>query len=375
MRVFLIVIFILGGAVTASAQLLLRGTVRDAGSGDAIPYVNIGVVGKALGTVSDGEGAYELWLRPSELEAGDLLRISCLGYEAQTYNLEGLESRTDFSLTRSAIDLDEVVVSALPTFTLEEMVGYSLEATRDFAYWKDSLALGAELATRIRVSPGMRQVNTLFFNTMENPADSVLLRVNLYATPGKGRELGENLNKSGQSILYMLPGGKTQAVVDLKPFDLWVSDDFFLSLELLAVYGSDVISLSIPAARENRGVTLRRYASQGKWEHIGVYGVGYSLQTTYYTNDERKARNPRVARTLKRSQAPVSGFVFFGRRGLEGVLVENLNTNTQTSSNAQGRYQIMASAGDLLRYTRPGSEPLLLKVNEPGTITVNLKGM
>ncbi|WP_088341272.1 carboxypeptidase-like regulatory domain-containing protein [Robiginitalea sediminis] len=375
MRVFLIVIFILGGAVTASAQLLLRGRITDAATRQPIPYVNIGLVGRGIGTVSDADGYYELWVR--EASPDDLLRISCLGYEPLTQSWEDLPEGPDISFTmrKGAIALDEVVVSVLPTYTLEEIVGYPLASTRDFAYWKDSLALGAELASRIRVSPGTRRLNTLFFNTTSNPADSVLVRINCYAFPGSGGKPAEPLNKSGQSILYTLPGGASEAVVDLMPFDLWVEDDFYLSLELLAVYGSDEISLTMPAAAESRGATYRRYASQGEWEKIGAYGVGYALQTTYYTNDPRKARNRVVERSLKRSQAPVGGFVFFGRRALEGIRVENLNTREETTSDTRGRYRLLASPGDVLRFTRPGGDFLILKIRETGTLTVNLKGM
>lgn len=374
MRVLWILIIVLGGATSVSAQQLVRGRITDAASGQPIPYVNIGLVGRGIGTVSDAEGNYELWVRRAE--PGDLLRISCLGYEPLIQSWENLPDSPDssFTMRRAAIALDEVVVSVLPTHTLEEIVGYPLAATRDYAYWKDSLALGAELSSRIRVSPGTRRLNTLFFNTTSNPADSVLVRINCYAYPGSGGSPAEPLNKSGRNILYTLPGGASEAVVDLMPFDLWVEDDFYLSLELLAVYGSDEIALTMPAAAESRGATYRRYASQGQWEKIGAYGVGYALQTTYYTNDPRKARNRVVERSLKRNQAPVSGFVFFGRRALAGIRVENLNTREETTSDARGRYRLLASPGDVLRFTRPGGDFLILKIRETGTLTVNLKG-
>ena len=371
----LILVLGLAGTFVADAQYLLRGQITDAISGEPIPFVNIGVVGRGVGTVSDAEGNYELWIRPERANADDLLRISCLGYEprSQSFSDTPPDGLVSFSMRPAAIALDEVVVSGLPTFTLEEIVGYPLDATRDFAYWKDSLALGAELATRIRIQEGTRRLNTLFFNTRDNLADSVQLRINIYEFPKSGNGPDANLNKSGRNILYMLQGGSAAAVVDLAPFDVWVTDDFYVSLELLAVYGSDQIVLTMPAARENRGVTYRRYASQGEWEPIGAYGVGYYLQTTYYTNDARKAQNKAVERSLARNQAPVSGFVFYGRTVLEGIRVENLNTHAQTTTDSRGRYRLMASPGDVLRFTRPGNEFLIVQVRETGNLTVNLR--
>lgn len=372
----LFLILWLGGTALVSAQYFLRGRITDAVSGEPIPFVNIGLVGKGIGTVSDSGGSYELRIPPGQAGGDELLRVSCLGYEPQALSLDQLpaDGSVSFALRPAAIALDEVVVSALPTYTLEEIVGYPLESTRDFAYWKDSLALGAELASRIRVSEGMRRLNTLFFNVMNNPADSLLLRINIYEYPPSGRGPDANLNKSGRNIIYTLPGGATGAVVDLHPFDIWVRDDFFLSLELLSAHGSEEIGLTMPAAAESRGATFRRYASQGKWELIGPYGVGYALQTTYYTDDPRKARNRAAERSLARSQAPVSGFVFFGRQALEGIRVENLNTRATTTSDTRGRYSILASVGDVLRFTRPGRDYLIIRVQEPGNLTVNLKG-
>ena len=362
--------------IPVAGQREVMGKVLDKETGEPIPYVNIGLLGKTIGTVSNEKGAFRLVLPRGRSAPDDLVRFSSLGYLPQEIPL-GKLLEAEFvtaHLQPSAMALDEVVVSTLPTYTLEEMVGYPLQSTRDFAYWKDSLALGAELGCRIRVSPGLRKLNTLFFRSLQNPSDSLRLRVNFYAYSKGGGPPGSNLNKSGKSILYTLPGGSYEAVVDLEPFDIWVEDDFVTSLELLQVYGSDRISLSMPAAEESRGVTFRRYASQGRWENIGTYGVGYYLQTTYYTDDPRKAINKKVERRLKRTQGIVSGFVFYGRRGLQDVLVENLNTNNETRTDDRGRYSIPASPGDILRYTRPGSDFLILRIRELGNVTVNLKG-
>ncbi|MDG1573063.1 carboxypeptidase-like regulatory domain-containing protein [Robiginitalea sp. M366] len=366
---------ILGGALGASAQSLLQGRLTDAATGRPVPYVNIGVVGKALGTVTDADGQYELWVRPGQVEPADLLRISSLGYRPVSLPWDQLpaDGRWSVALEPEAIALDEVVVSRLPQYTLEEMVGYPLQDTWDLAYWKDSLALGAELAARVPVNRGMRRLNTLFFNVRENAADSVLLRINIYRPEAKDSP-GQHLNTSGMGIRHMLPGGAREVVVDLEPYAIWVEDDFYLSLELLAVYGSPTIALALPASQEIGGDTYRRYASQGKWERIGAHTLGFYLQTTLYSDNPRKVRNRSVERFRARNQAPVSGFVFYGRQGLPEVRVENLNTRKETRTDARGRYRILAAAGDLLRFTRQGRPPLILRLEKPGTLTVNLRG-
>ena len=375
-RLFWVLILVAFGSVRG--QYTFDGKVVNAKTEEPIAFVNIGILGDRLGTVSNSNGAFRLQIPDGRVTSEDLLRFSSLGYKAKEIPLGRLRD-SEYLVIRlepATIDLDEVVVSLLPTYSSEEIVGYPLESSRDFAYWKDSLALGAELACRIRAPKGLRKLNTLFFNIMGNPADSILLRINVYEFKGIGRDPGKNLNASGRNILYTLKGGIAEAIVDLEPYEIWAEDDFVLSLELLEMYGSDRIALSLPATSDTRGSTLRRYASQGEWEEIGNYGVGYYLQTTFYTDDIRKAENKKVARRLKRTQEPVTGFVFYGRQGLDNVLIKNLNTNEEARTDARGRYRIMASPKDLLRFTRNGGygEFKILRVNKPGTINVNLRG-
>ena len=257
-------------------------------------------------------------------------------------------------------------------FSGEEIVGTPLENARDFAYWKDSLALGAELASRIRVPRELRKLNAFFFQVLQNPADSLLLRLNIYNLPSSGEGMGENLNKSGKSILYMLRGGIHGAAIDLEPFDIWVRDDFIASLELLDVYGSDRIALTLPAAQLVGGATYRRYASQGKWEQIGAYELGYNLQSTFYTDNAKRAENRKVVRRLRKTQGMVQGFVFMGRRGQPDTRIRNLSTNVEARTDSRGWYQLQASPGDLLRITPPNGEYLTIKVEKIGNLTVNL---
>ncbi|SFR45738.1 CarboxypepD_reg-like domain-containing protein [Robiginitalea myxolifaciens] len=361
-----------------SGQYHFKGKITDAQSGEPIPFVNIGILNASLGTVSDEEGMYELRVPSSVAEPGDILRISSLGYQPEEYEFGELQlnHNLNIALKPTPIALKEVIVSSLPTYAVEEMAGEGIDRATQQAYWKDSLALGAELATVVRVDKGPRKLNTFFFNVLHNPADSIYFRINFYEIDRSTNLPGENLNKSSENILYTLKKGEAEAIVDLKPFDIWVRDDFIISLELLQVFGSDEILLVLPASEERFGRTLRRYASQGAWELIGSSGVGFYCQSTFYTDNERRANNKRVRRQLLKNQRKVRGLVLFGPRGLAGVLVENLNTNAETLSDSRGQYEILASPGDILRYTRIGSgdRPVLRRVRESGNITVNLRG-
>lgn len=375
---YILLIIICYCPLLVSGQYHFKGTISDAQTGEPIPFVNIGVLNASLGTVSDEEGRYELRVPSNVAEPGDILRISSLGYQSVEFDFGDLQLSQDLdvAMNPAPIALEEVVVSSLPTYSVEEMAGEGIDRATQQAYWKDSLALGAELATIVRVDKGPRKLNTFFFNVLHNPADSIYFRINFYDIKGRSNLPGKNLNKSSENILYTLKNGEGEAIVDLKPFDIWVEDDFIVSLELLQVYGTDEILLVLPASEERFGRTMRRYASQGAWEIIGASNVGFYCQTTYYTNNERRANNKRVRRQLLKNQRKVSGLILFGPRGLGGVLVENLTTNAETLSDSRGQYEILASPGDILRFTRIGSgdTPFLRRVRESGKINVNLRG-
>ncbi|MEZ5031151.1 MAG: hypothetical protein R2787_07110 [Saprospiraceae bacterium] len=49
-------IFLLGSLITQAQTTVLEGRVIDAGTGQGLAYVNIGLIGTSTGTVSDQEG-------------------------------------------------------------------------------------------------------------------------------------------------------------------------------------------------------------------------------------------------------------------------------------------------------------------------------
>ena len=355
------------------AQLAFLGRVVDAETGKPIPFVNIGVVNRGIGTVTNEEGDFLLQFRRQEVQPGDILRISSLGYVPTEVPLSRLKQSTKefvFRMQPTAIDLDEVVVSTAELFEVEEEVGYPNLAGQGIGYWKDSIALGGELGSRIRLDKGLRRLNALFFQVMDNPSDSIQLRVNIYDVNKKRTLPGPNLNTSGRSILYTLRLGEIFTLIDLKPFDIWVRDDFIVTLELLGVYGTDKVGLSLPAARKSAGRSFRRYASQDVWERIDEAVVGYTLQTTLYTDNPRKLPKPRELRRRQRREREISGRVYYSNSSvyylnssevnpsqgnpLEGASITNYTRNEVVTTDKWGRYQMVVNKGDILIIKSPG---------------------
>jgi len=94
------------------AQNEIEGIVQDSETKTPIPYVNIGIVRKNIGTVSDGEGKFNLRY-PSAL-ANDTIKLSSLGYETKSISVKDFLSKLEISSTielkPEIIALNEVVV-------------------------------------------------------------------------------------------------------------------------------------------------------------------------------------------------------------------------------------------------------------------------
>lgn len=373
MRVLLIGAVILI-ANFAFCQRDFKGKLVDAETGAPLPFVNIGVYGKGIGTVSDEEGLFHLSMDPSNYYITDSIQFSTLGYRTIRRAVRDLKlvynEYPEIAMQPENIMLNEVVVTNRGTYELSAIVGYQNYGERSFGYWKDNIALGGELATKIRVKKGLRKLNTLFFEVFDNPSDSVLVRVNLYALGKTKRTTGANLNTSGKNILYTIHRDTRQALVDLSPYDIYVKDDFLVSLELLKVYGDQPIGLVIAASADKGTYSLRKSASLDTWEVLPESAMAYHLNTTYFSNSKRA--ESKVAKA-QRSKQQISGFIFFARRPLSNVKVKNMMSNEETYSNEKGRYQILGEKNDILIFEAQGYEKMTIQLLEKKSININLR--
>jgi len=97
------------------AQHIIKGTVKDADTGETLPGVNILIKGTTKGTVTDFNGNFVY-----ELSANDkILVFSYLGYIDQEVEITN-QAKLDIALKTKSTDIQEVVV-----------VGYGTQKTKD----------------------------------------------------------------------------------------------------------------------------------------------------------------------------------------------------------------------------------------------------
>ena len=105
-------------SIGLSAQnVLVKGSVTDASTGDPIPFASIQLKGTMTGGSTDAEGAYQLYV-PSD----GILVFSSIGYIPVEISVNG-NGVVDASLSPDAQQLEETVVVAFGTSTKEAFTG------------------------------------------------------------------------------------------------------------------------------------------------------------------------------------------------------------------------------------------------------------
>jgi len=109
---------VLWGQNNQSNIVLVKGTIIDAIEKTAIAYCNVGINGKAIGTLSNENGDFEFKIKKEHLQ--DTLYVNALGYKPSIYPVQSLNLDMDqvFKLEPSAIQIDEVTISAIPTMKI-----------------------------------------------------------------------------------------------------------------------------------------------------------------------------------------------------------------------------------------------------------------
>ncbi|MEO8759562.1 MAG: carboxypeptidase-like regulatory domain-containing protein, partial [Bacteroidia bacterium] len=92
------------------SQNKISGTIKDSKTQQAIPFASIGIAGTQLGTLSDGNGVFELPLR----SFADTVSISSIGYNNLSLTGNELKNNSDkiFYLKPEAYYLKEVEINA-----------------------------------------------------------------------------------------------------------------------------------------------------------------------------------------------------------------------------------------------------------------------
>ena len=258
------------------SRVVLKGKVIDGKTQQPIPFANIGFIGKEIGTVSDDDGSYSLSFAPALLESTDRLQFSVIGYKkrilSKDESLLAVGKPLNITLSPEPYSLNEVVIGE--TKRKKSTIGDLNYDERIIGYWKDIEGLGGEILTKVKVRRKNTKLHNLKFKVLENGADSLLVRVNVYDT-SQGL-VGQTL--LNESIQYTIKSKGGVVNIPLEKYGIYVHSNIVVGIELLKVYGRQ-IGFSL-AGSQSTGISYVRYKSQGYYKPVEETSMAFKLDVS-----------------------------------------------------------------------------------------------
>ena len=255
------------------AQNNFQGIVADLETKEPLAFVNIGVVNKSIGTVSDLDGFFSLSLNESLRKEN--IRFSMIGYRNLTQSISSFanEYKTgDTILLKSEVfTLSEIILSDRK-WTYKTL-GSKTKSKSISAGFTDN-ELGNEIGVIISIKESPTVLECFNFHINENQYNPLIFRVNIYSL------------KNGlpdKSLVYeniIVSTSKETGImkIDLSKYNIWVEDDFYIGLEWIQDLGNK--SLFFSAGLFNQPV-ISRQTSQGNWNHVKGIGLGFNVDVKY----------------------------------------------------------------------------------------------
>lgn len=235
--------------------------IIDAETGLPVPYVNIGVVAKGIGTVSAENGTLNLDV--SQIDKDQIIRFSSIGYEPIEITVAGFAvlqaQQHSFAMTPRTTLLQEIEVR--PEKIEQYQLGH-LPGRRSTNAGFVTNRLGHEVGTLFHNNSGAQYLDSVQLNFAICEYDSVLVRLNIYSAES---DSFENILPENILLAWSKKKVLSRPVVDLTRFNLPIGKEFLVSIEIVKDMGPGKLwfyaKLNI-----NENSTRYRSTSQSIWQ-------------------------------------------------------------------------------------------------------------
>ncbi|MDC3259376.1 carboxypeptidase-like regulatory domain-containing protein [Flavobacteriaceae bacterium] len=256
------------------AQTFVIGQVIDAATKEPLPYVNIGLLNKNIGTVSDDTGYFELEAN-TEQNSRDTLRFSMIGFETKSYTLNDFINQNEIEvyLTEKSTALDEVILSSKRKNYQTKILGNKTTSKALYAAFTSN-KLGNEMGFIVRARKHPMILKKFNISLVENDYGPIKFRLNLYDV------LNGLPNKTLLKDNIFIETEESSGIVslDLTPYEIILDQDFFIAIEWIEDLGPGKLYFS---GGFFGAPLFAREVSQGTWEKIGTASVGMNVEVRY----------------------------------------------------------------------------------------------
>ncbi len=278
-------LFILIGSTFSYAQTI-SGTVQDSATGAPISFVNIGIVGTDIGSVSNKDGKFQLNI--SNASHNDTLRFSYIGLhtyniDVQTIRSSGLNSPV--LMREKVFEMKEVVVQpntlTSKTIGVRKRDGYPIPLFRrakteipfpqkNYRHEIGTLFSGYEFVYLDKVQ----------LNFSEYDVDTLEIRLNIYSLQDG---IFENILKEPLYILITDLDKDASPILNLTPLNLFLEGDFLIGIENYKGIPDNSVRLFANLKSKGRAFpTYYRSNSQSSWTNLKVKGNDFGLSIQAY---------------------------------------------------------------------------------------------
>lgn len=256
------------------AQTFVIGQVIDAATKEPLPYVNIGLLNKNIGTVSDETGYFELEVN-TEQNSRDTLRFSMIGFETKSYTLNDFINQNEIEvyLTEKSTALDEVILSSKRKNYQTKILGNKTTSKSLYAAFTSN-KLGNEMGFIVRARKHPMILKKFNISLVENDYGPIKFRLNIYDV------LNGLPNKTLLKDNIFIETEESSGIVslDLTPYEIILDQDFFIAIEWIEDLGPGKLYFS---GGFFGAPLFAREVSQGTWEKIGTASVGMNVEVRY----------------------------------------------------------------------------------------------
>lgn len=219
---------------TISNGQVVEGIIFDEKTKEPVPFVNVALIDKNIGTVSNERGEFIIPISSSNYS--DIIGFSSIGYSTIEMKVETLinsssKNATNIYLIPKTYSISEIIIK--PRDMKYVKVGNGSGVNRYKIGFGPNDKLGREMGTIIPVKAKDAYLEKATVKIATNNYGKIKLRLNIYNVENNLPKERINL----EPIYFETDIKAGLCVVDLKEYNIKVDRDFFISIEYIENMG------------------------------------------------------------------------------------------------------------------------------------------
>lgn len=278
--VLIFIICYLGPMTMGHSQGSIESVIIDQITQKPIPFVNVGIVGRTKGTVSDQAGRFSL----SWSDDQDSIIISAIGYRNLKLALPFSNHQGSIELLPEVMEIPLIEVNA-KALHVDVIKGEQFKK-RLHSIGFYGTELGAALGAKIQIERET-WVKSVHFMLNHVKEDSLFFRVKIYEIVDE--KIGANLLR--ENVILRLDQRMKIIEADLSDQNLVVNHDILLCLEWIKGKSNQGVTFNAKKVNQDR-FTFVRLASLAPFTKLSHFPHGPKLKLGFYiTAKTSKERN------------------------------------------------------------------------------------